>query len=69
MTQRELISLLYQHMIYINLRTSKKDIIKLINKINENPQNYKQQFIDFSDEYNRITLSLSRDKKLKKLGL
>jgi hypothetical protein len=69
MTQRELISLTYEFGLYINPRTSKSAIVKIINSININPINFKGEWINLAKRYNEITLQDTRDKKLKQLGL
>jgi predicted small secreted protein len=69
MTQRELISLTNEFGLYINPRTSKSSIVKIINSINANPVNFKGEWINLAKRYNEITLQDTRDKKLKKLGI
>ena len=67
MTQRELISLTYGFGLYINPRSSKSSIMDIINRVNKNPENFKQEWVNLSKRYNELTLQEKRDKLLNKL--
>ena len=66
MTQKQLISLIYKHRLYVNPKMPKKDIMLFIMAgLNGENDNWEQ----VSLEYKSLTIAAERDKKLKALGI
>ena len=69
MTQRQLILLALDFSLYLNPKTPKKDIMRVINDVNGGKDNFKSDWINFTQKYNEITKSKHRDNILTKLGI
>ena len=69
MTQRQLILLALDFSLYLNPKTPKKDIMRVINDVNGGKDNFKSDWINFTQKYNEITKSKRRDDILTKLGI